>query len=72
VDESWAAQLEAEENFHAAKVDVANAPSRDYHDVMVKAATSVVYDRVKLHCHENVAIIGFAVSHDLIKTQLPA
>ena len=72
VDESWAAQLEAEENFHAAKVDVASAPSRDYHDVMVKAATSVVYDRVRLAGLGSVAVIGYSVAIDLIKTQLPA
>jgi len=37
----------------------------------VKAATCVVYDRVRLASYGTVAIIGYRVSRDLIKRHLP-
>ena len=72
VDDSWAAQLEAERDFQNAQVAVANAESRDHHDIMVKAAASMVYDRVRLAQYGSVAVIGYGVARDLIKTVLPA
>jgi hypothetical protein len=70
VDESWAAQLEAEEDFRNALIAVANVAPRDHHDIMVKAATSVVYDRTVMARYGSVAIIGYSAANDLIKQHM--
>jgi hypothetical protein len=72
VDISWAAQMEAEKDFQKAQVAVANVESRNYYDIVVKAATSMVYDRVRLASCGTIAIIGYGVARDLIKRHLPA
>ncbi len=55
---SWEAQIEAETDFRIAQVAVAHVVPRDRHDLLVKAATSVVYDRVKMEAYGSTAIIG--------------
>ena len=72
MDISWAAQMEAEKDFQKAQVAVANVESWAYHDIVVKAATSMVYDRVRLASCGTIAIIGYGVARDLIKRHLPA
>jgi hypothetical protein len=67
---SWKAQIEAETDFQKAQVAVANVAPRDHHDIMVKAATSLVYDRTEMVGHGMVAIIGYSVASDLLKEHM--
>jgi hypothetical protein len=67
---SWRVQIDAETDFQKAQVAVANVAPRDHHDIMVKAATSLVYDRTLMVGHGSVAIIGYSVASDLLKEHM--
>jgi hypothetical protein len=69
--ESWAAQIEAEKDFNAHQMAVAQFTPRDENDLMLKAAVGVVYDKEKGAYGLNVAVISYSVAFDLIKMRMP-
>jgi hypothetical protein len=71
VAESWAAQLEAEKNFHGAQLAVANVTPRDEDDLVLKAAAAFIYDKVKAG-YASTAVISYSVALDLLKSRMPA
>ena len=70
--ESWAAQLEAEKDFHACQMAVAKVTPRDENDLVLKAAVAAVYDKEKGAYGLNVAVISYSVAFDLFKMRMPA
>jgi hypothetical protein len=72
VDESWAAQLAAETDFHAAQIAVAEVAPRDEHDLALKAAAACIFDKVKGAYGTSVAVISYSVAMDLLKMRMPA
>jgi hypothetical protein len=72
VDESWAAQLEAEEDFNACQMAVAKVKPLNENDLMLKAAVAFVYDKVKGAYGLNVAVISYSVAFDLFQMRKPA
>src|ERR1700694_485668 len=58
VEDTWEAQLAADEHFQAAQIAVANVTPRDEDDLALKAAAASIYDRVKAG-YRTVAIISY-------------
>ena len=70
VQDSWAAQLEAEKEFRTAQVAVADIKPRDMNELTLKACLSGVYDRVE--ASRSIAVIGYSVALDLVRLTIPA
>jgi hypothetical protein len=70
VHDSWAAQLDAEDDFRVAQMAVAKIRPRDMHELALKACISGVYDKVHLSYGSN-AVIGYSVALDLVSLTNP-
>jgi hypothetical protein len=70
-EDSWQAQLEAEDRFRDAQMAVAKIKPRDMDELALKGCLSGVYDPVRLACGSN-AVIGYSVAWDLVKLTMPA
>jgi hypothetical protein len=65
--DSWDAQLEAERDFRACQIAVANVSARDEDELMMKAAIAAVYDEVKHASYGDCAIISYSVALNLFR-----
>jgi hypothetical protein len=69
INAAWNSQVEAENAYRAAQMEVAQIPSASRADLLAKACLAVAYDAEKLS-NRSAGIIAFGVAADIVRLEL--